>query len=150
MSTVTLIGTRLADVGQEFVYQGPAEPCAGCPYTEQCLNLESGVKYRIMEVRDGGQVLDCGVHDTGVRAVEVDPVPMHAAVPTKNAYAGSRTQLAGDCPHSGCPSYQYCNPDGAEIDQEYRIQDVLGDPPHEHCRLGRDLTLVEFAPGTEE
>ncbi|ELK55055.1 hypothetical protein D320_06692, partial [Haloferax sp. BAB-2207] len=36
-----------------------------------------------------------------------------------------------------------------EFDQEYRIHDVLGDPPHDHCHLDRNLTLVEFEPADE-
>lgn len=31
MTTVTLIGTRLADTGREFVYQGESPDCEGCP-----------------------------------------------------------------------------------------------------------------------
>ena len=27
---------------------------------------------------------------------------------------------------------------------------IHGDPPHDHCMLDRELTLVEFAPPVEE
>jgi hypothetical protein len=145
MSTVTLIGSRLADAGTEFVYHGEASGCAGCPYRSQCLNLEEGVKYRVTAVRENAQTLECAVHDDGVRAVEVEPAAVRANVPSKNAYAGSKAKLAGDCPHTDCPSHEYCVPDGATFDEEYRIDEVLGDPPHDYCFLDRDLTLVEFA-----
>jgi uncharacterized protein (UPF0179 family) len=36
---------------------------------------------------------------------------------------------------------------GADFDEEYRIDEVVGEPPHDYCILDRDLTLVEFAPG---
>ena len=146
MSKVTLIGDRLADPGREFVYQGEAPGCAGCPYRTQCLNLTEGVKYRIQAVRNQGQLLDCAVHDEGVRAVEVEAAPVRANVPATGAYAGSKAQLAGPCPHTECPSHPFCVPDGADFDEEHRIVDVLGDPPHDFCYLDRDLTLVEFAP----
>lgn len=149
MTKVTLIGTRLAADGQEFVYQGEASGCEGCPYRSQCLNLSPGVKYRVTDVRDGAQVLDCAVHDTGVQAVEVEPVSIPANVSSRNAYAGSKVTLEGPCPHTECPSHEFCEPDGAEFGEEYRIQNVLGDPPHDHCLLDRDLTLVEFAPPEE-
>jgi len=150
VTTVTLIGTRLASEGQEFVYQGEADACEPCPYRDQCLNLTEGVKYRVVEVRENAQTLDCFVHDDGVTAVEVEPVPVRANVPAKNAFAGSSAGLAGPCPHTECPSHEYCVPDGADFDEEYRITDVVGDPPHDYCHLDRDLTLVEFAPAEDD
>jgi uncharacterized protein (UPF0179 family) len=144
MSTVTLLGSRLATEGTEFVYQGEAPGCEGCPYREQCLNLTPGVKYSVTGVRDNAQTLECAVHDEGVRAVEVEPATVRANVPSQNAYAGSKTTLAGDCPYTECPSHEYCVPDGAALDAEYRIETTLGDPPHDYCHLDRDLTLVEF------
>lgn len=146
MATITLIGTRLAEVGREFVYDGEAAACEGCPYRTQCLNLEEGARYRITALRENAQVLECGVHDDGVTAVEVERAPITANVPSRVAYTGSRARLAGECPYEGCPSHEYCVPDGAELDREYRIQEVVGEPPHDHCMLDRDLTLVEFSP----
>jgi uncharacterized protein (UPF0179 family) len=144
MSTVTLLGARLVEEGAEFVYHGEAPDCEGCPYRDQCLNLTEGVKYEVTAVREGGQTLECAVHDEGVRAVEVEPATVVANVPSANAYAGSKTQLAGDCPYTECPSHEYCVPDGADFDEEYRIERTKGDPPHDFCYLDRDLTMVEF------
>lgn len=146
MGTVTLIGTRLAEEGQEFVYQGEASGCEGCPYRDQCLNLTTGRKYRVTERRTGASTLDCAVHDTGVTAVEVEPASVTANVPSETAYVGNKVELAGPCPHTGCPSHEYCVPAGADFDEEHRIQSVRGEPPHEHCHLDRDLALVEFEP----
>jgi len=145
-TTVTLVGTRLAESGREFVFEGEASGCAGCPYRGQCLNLSEGVRYRVVAVREDARTLDCAVHDAGVRAVEVEPVSVPVNVPDRSAYAGSRASLAGPCPHTECPSHPYCVPDGAEFDREYRIESVRGDPPHDYCLLDRDLTLVDFAP----
>jgi uncharacterized protein (UPF0179 family) len=149
MSTLTLIGTRLAETGTEFVYHGEADACEGCPYRSQCLNLDEGTKYRVTSVRENAQTLECGVHDTGVNAVEVEPTGMKANIPSKRVYAGSKTHLAGDCPYTECPSHEFCVPDGVEFDEEYQIREILGDPPHDYCMLDRDLTLVEFAPQEE-
>lgn len=146
MPTVTLIGTRLAEPGREFVYRGESPDCEGCPYRGQCLNLTVGRRYRVTDVRENTQVLDCAVHDDGVRAVEVEPAPVRANVPSRGVFAGSRASLGGPCPHTDCPSHEYCVPEGADFDEEYRIQEVIGDPPHDYCALDRDLTLVEFAP----
>lgn len=151
MSTVTLIGTRLAAEGTEFVYQGESSACEGCPYRGQCLNLTEGRRYRVTGVRDGTQALDCAVHaDASVRAVEVEPASVTANVASRGAYAGSRASLEGSCPHVDCPSHELCEPLGADFDEEYRIAEVQADPPHEVCHLDRDLTTVTFeAPDGE-
>ena len=150
MTTVTLVGTRLAEVGTEFVYQGEADACEGCPYRDQCLNLATGQKYRVTAIRENASTLDCAVHDSGVTAVEVEPAPVVANVDAQGAYAGSKATLEGPCPHTGCPSHEYCEPAGAEFDEEYRIDEVVGEPPHDYCMLDRDLKLVEFAPPADE
>jgi uncharacterized protein (UPF0179 family) len=149
MGTLTLIGTRLAEEGEDFVYRGEAPACEGCPYRDQCLNLTEGVKYRVTGVREGANTLECGVHDTGVTAVEVEPAPIRANVDTNAAYAGSKATLEGPCPHTECPSHEFCEPAGADFGEEFRIDEVVGDPPHEYCLLDRNLTLVEFEPREE-
>ena len=146
MPSLTLVGTRLAEEGTEFVYRGESDACEGCPYRGQCLNLAEGVRYRITDVRTNAQTLDCAVHDEGVRAVEVERAAIPANVPTKGAYAGSKATLAGPCPHTECPSHEYCVPAGADFDREYRIAEIRGDPPHDFCYLDRSLTLVELDP----
>lgn len=149
MSTLTLVGTSLAHVGEEFVYRGEASGCAGCPYRKQCLNLTDGRRYRVTSVRDDASVLDCALHDEGVTAVEVEPAPVTAAVDASTAYAGSVVTLSGPCPHTGCASHEFCEPAGVDYDDEYRIDEVLGDPPHDYCHLDRDLALVRLQPRAE-
>ena len=146
MTTVTLIGTRLAEAGTEFVYRGASSACEGCPYRDQCLNLTEGRKYEVTGVREGASTLECAVHDTGVTAVEVEPAPIEANVAANGAFSGSVVSLEGPCPHTDCPSHEYCEPAGGDFDEEYRIASVVGDPPHEYCMLERDLTLVELEP----
>ena len=149
MSTLTLVGKRLADPGTEFVYRGEASACEDCPYRDQCLNLVEGRRYTVTSVRENASLLECGVHDQGVQAVEVEPAPVRANVASASAYAGSKVELEGPCPHTGCPSHEYCEPAGADFDESHRIAEVLGDPPHDYCMLGRELTLVEFEPAEE-
>jgi uncharacterized protein (UPF0179 family) len=148
MAKVTLIGETLAEVGTEFVYGGESAACEGCPYREQCLNLTVGRRYRVTSVRDSG-TLECAVHASGVTAVDVEPAPVLANVASNGAYAGSKAELEGPCPYTECPSHEYCEPSGAEFDTEYQIAEVVGEPPHDHCMLDRELTLVEFAPESE-
>ena len=150
MSQITLLGTRLAEPGTEFVYQGESAACDGCPYRDQCLNLDVGRRYRVTAIRENASTLDCAVHDDGVTAVEVEPAPIQANVASQSAYAGSKVRLEGPCPHEECPSHEFCEPAGADFETTYRIDHVVGEPPHDYCMLDRDLTLVELqAPGTE-
>lgn len=146
---LTLVGTRLARSGTEFVFRGEASGCAGCPYRKQCLNLDVGTRYEVTNVREGGQVLDCAVHDEGVLAVEVEEATVEANVPSKGAFSGSKVHLAGPCPHTECPSHDLCVPMGVDFDQEFRILDMVGEPPHDYCALDRELTRVELAPAED-
>lgn len=144
MSTVTLVGERLAEVGREFVFDGPASGCDGCPYRAQCLNLEVGRAYRITEVRENAQRLPCAVHEDDVSAVEVEPASVTANVAERHALSGNKARLEGDCPYVECPSHPLCVPQGAAFDRDYRVLTVHGDPPHERCYLDRSLTMVEL------
>ncbi|ELZ07129.1 hypothetical protein C479_15137 [Halovivax asiaticus JCM 14624] len=146
MSTITLLGDLLAEPGTEFVYEGEADACAGCPYRSQCLTLESGRRYRVTDVRENGQLLECAIHDRGVRAVEVEPTTVRANVPEDGSFAGSTASLAGPCPYVECPSHELCEPDGIEHGESARIATVHGDPPHDVCHLDRSLTTVELDP----
>lgn len=146
MTQVSLVGARLADPGTEFVYQGPSSACEGCPYRSQCLNLATGTRYTVTDVRENTQVLDCAVHDSGVRAVEVEPASIPAVVLSKSAYAGSKAEPAGTCHHEDCVPHPLCEPQGADPGDEYQIQEVVGDPPEAACQEDRDLTQVVLGP----
>src|SRR5665648_1194397 len=76
---ITLIGTKLAKVGSEFVYKGPADDCDPCRIKNVCLNLRKGAKYRIVNLRPG-VVHNCEIHDGGVKTVEVVETPIKANV----------------------------------------------------------------------
>lgn len=141
---ITLIGTSLAEVGQEFIYEGPTEACEDCPHRETCLNLEEGVRYRVMDVRDGGQELDCAIHEGGVRAVDVAESPVLGQVPSKKAFEGSNVTIEEDaCDKTDCPAYKFCVPDGFDFGEDYEIKEVVGDNPVE-CHYDRSLSLVEL------
>lgn len=150
MPALTLVGERLAEPDTEFVYHGEAPGCSGCPYRDQCLTLTAGRRYRVTDVRENANTLECAVHDGGVRAVEVEPAPVRANVAASTAFGGNKTGLEGSCPHTACPSHPLCEPAGAAMDSEYRIAEVVGDPPHDHCLLDRDLTTVVFEPPAED
>lgn len=149
MTRLTLIGDRLADEGVEFVYHGDSTECSGCPFRTQCLNLTPGVRYRVTDVRENASLLECAVHDTGVRAVEVEPAEILANVHDRHAFIGNKVSLPGDCTYTACPSHEYCVPVGNARDREYRVSEIIGEPPHDYCMLDRDLSLVKLKPDIE-
>lgn len=69
-SKITLIGSKLAKTGGEFIYLGEIEECKNCKFKRLCHgNLEVGRKYKIVSVRSANH--PCIVHEGGVKVVEV-------------------------------------------------------------------------------
>ncbi|MFB6284317.1 MAG: UPF0179 family protein [Halobacteria archaeon] len=143
---ITLVGTSIAEVGMEFIYTGETEACQGCPHRENCLNLKEDVRYRVMNVRDKGQELDCRIHEDGsVKAVEVAESPVLAQVESKKAFEGSNVTIQEDaCDKKQCPAYKFCVPDGFDYGENYEIKEIVGDNPVK-CHYDKSLKLVELA-----
>ncbi len=104
-ATITLIGTRLAKVGNEFVFNGPIVECENCRLKNTCINLNKGSRYRIVGLRDG-VMHDCAIHDTGVVAVEVIEAPIGAAIESRKAFVGSKIVFDRPmCQEKDCSQY---------------------------------------------
>ena len=73
MPLVTLIGEKLANEGDKFIYLGPNNGCARCKLKTVCFNLKPGSHYNIVKVRDKRH--NCNVHDESVIVVEVRELP---------------------------------------------------------------------------
>ena len=59
---ITLIGEKLANEGESFIFYEPAEECSKCRFKASCIDsLEEGHKYVITEVRDVEQ--KCPIHE---------------------------------------------------------------------------------------
>lgn len=69
MPLVTLIGEKLANEGEEFIYLGPNKECGNCKLKTVCFNLKPGRTYKITKIRDKRH--SCNVHDENVIVVEV-------------------------------------------------------------------------------
>ena len=52
MVLVTLVGERLANEDEEFVYLGPNNECKNCKLKTVCFNLKPGRQYKIIKVRE--------------------------------------------------------------------------------------------------
>ncbi|BBL69179.1 UPF0179 family protein [Methanoculleus chikugoensis] len=142
---VTLIGTKLAKQGLDFVYEGDSCPeCENCRVRKACHNLQPGRKYRVAAVRTNTRH-DCPVHHEAVIAVDVMEAPLVALIGADMAIANSRISYEFSCPRTGCRSYRLCRPDGIIEGEKYVVGEVLGNAP-DVCERGRALKLVELRP----
>ncbi|MDO9096696.1 MAG: UPF0179 family protein [Candidatus Methanoperedens sp.] len=139
---ITLIGTKLAKVGNEFNFKGAAKECEPCKLNKTCLGLNIGSKYRIINLRNSGKH-ECFVHDSGVCAVEVIEAPIIMALESKKAIKGSKiTYEQISCNFSNCENIVLCRPSGLRQGDKYSITNVEGEL-NEPCRKGYSLKVVE-------
>jgi uncharacterized protein (UPF0179 family) len=139
---ITLIGKRLANKGNEFVYLGPSEECEPCKLRKTCHNLEQGKRYRVISVRRSAEH-DCLLHDGSVRAVEVSLAPVNAAVEAKKAIKGSTIIFKPVVCEKECENTDFCNPIGLVTRQKYTINKVLKNSPLD-CFNDQVLKAVEL------
>lgn len=140
--TITLIGSKLARPGTQFIYRGPAAECETCKLKNVCLNLDKNKKYQVMAVRNGNDH-DCFLHDTSVRAVEVTPSPVIVSIESRKAFNGSRIVYEEMKCEAGCASYELCHPQGLVDGDKYTIAKVFDEVPGS-CTRGLTLKKVEL------
>jgi uncharacterized protein (UPF0179 family) len=137
---ITVIGERQAKVGGRFIYLGPLTECKECKLKGVCFNLDAGVLYRIVEVRDVKH--DCKVHEEGVRVVKVEKERMEGAVSKKGALEGTIiTWEVIKCDHLSCEHYRLCHPPGVEKGHKAKIAKIVGDLA---CPEGKRLVKSVF------
>ena len=139
---ITLIGTRLAKVGNEFVFKSAAKECQPCKLNKTCLNLNSGSTYKIVKIRNPSK-LECFVHDSGVFAVEVIEAPIRMAIESRKAIKGSKVVFEQPpCNNQDCEKYSFCRPSGIRTGDKFLITEVEGDI-FESCTKGYSMKIVE-------
>lgn len=123
MVLITLVGEKQATEGCEFIYMGPLSDCRECRLKTVCFNLEEGTRYKITKIRDVHH--DCKIHEGGVRVVEVERIPVNAALNNKLAIEGSTITFAPlECKNLGCEHYHLCHPLGVKANGKYKILSV--------------------------
>src|SRR5659263_279587 len=124
---ITLIGTRLAKVGNEFIFRGAAKECEPCKFNKTCLGLNQGSKYKIVNLRNSSK-LECFIHDSGVIAVEVIESPIRVAIESRKAIKGSKIAYEQlNCNYPDCDNFALCHPSGIKAGEKFIIIDVEGD-----------------------
>jgi uncharacterized protein len=139
---VTVIGTKLARQGLEFIYEGELPECETCKVRRACNNLQAGKKYRIMGIRPGSRH-ECSVHLGGACAIEVVESPIVALIAADMAIVNSKILFEYPCSRAECRSYDLCHPEGIIEGEKYIVGEILGNAP-DICEKGRSLKLVEL------
>ena len=139
MANVTLVGDKHAKKGNQFIYRGPLSDCRECKVKTVCFNLEEGRKYEIIEVRQMHH--QCKIHESGVRAVEYEKLPVEYALTSDGAIEKARITVdeSDKCPNRGCESYKLCFPLGLKSGSQYEIKEVQSTVG---CSEGKNLKIV--------
>lgn len=142
--TITLIGSKLASVGNEFIFRGAAGDCEKCKLKNVCINLEKNKKYRIVGLRNGMEH-ECSIHEGTVRAVEVVPCPIIVNIESRKAFNGSKLVFEEPECNKACTLFEQCHPQGLRSGDRYTIAEVFDSNPGP-CEKGLTLKKVELRP----
>ncbi len=133
---VTLIGEKLANEGEEFIFMGTAKKCDECRLKKACANLEVGRRYRVERVREGIKH-DCYIHEGEVCVVEVIEPPIKAVIEAKQAVKGSKIVFKIMNCESSPSLLDLCHPAGLMDGDRCTVLDVISD-------ISAGLKLVEL------
>ena len=140
---ITLVGSRLAKEGEEFVFLGESRECQKCKLKRTCLSLEPGRKYSVVKLR-GDTVHECFIHDGGVLAVEVVNASIIAAIDSKKAIDGARISYERPkCSDFDDSLYDLIYPEGLKSGDKCTIGKVI-ESIDEELTSGCSLKKVEL------
>ncbi|HIQ32919.1 MAG TPA: UPF0179 family protein [Methanothermococcus okinawensis] len=139
---VTLIGSRLAKTGNEFIYYGMLKECDSCRFKKICHEgMVVGRRYRILCVRSADH--PCKVHEGGVKVVEIEESQeITMLIESRKALEGLTLSDSINCNNIVCENYFLCNPEG--LPEKYRIVKVFKEKIS--CPKGYSLRKVVVSP----
>jgi len=124
-TTITLIGSRLAKEGMEFIFEGESNECNRCKLKNTCLNLEKGRRYKVVGIKTPS-VHECFLHDGGVIAVEVVKSPVVAILDSRKAIRGAKISYEPPkCSDVPDDMYDLFFPEGLRTGDKCTITDIL-------------------------
>ncbi len=137
---ITLLDSKHAKVGYEFVHYGKAEECEGCELVKVCIeNLERGRKYRVAALREKEHA--CKIYEK-VIVVDVEESEVLAALDRKKAFAGAKVKFTSlECREFFCKNSKYCDPDGLLSNDACELREILSTI---ECEKGKELVLVKL------
>lgn len=140
MMKLTLVDSKVAKPGYEFINYGGADECRDCKLVSACTgNLKKGRKYRITGTRDVEH--ECKI--TGqATLVEVEECDLFYAMDPKKVFIGSKiTFIPVPCGNIFCSNMKYCRPEGLTSGDQCKIRDSAGKI---ECESGNDFVLVKL------
>jgi hypothetical protein len=139
MNIITAVGSPQAKEGYVFFYIGPVNECRECRFKNACINLEKGKAYRVVKVRTDKKH-NCRVHENAITIVEVEKSTFERCVPSSMAIEGSViTPESITCKELDCENYRKCVPALPDLNEKYRIVNVVSDA---NCKLNKPLKVV--------
>lgn len=137
MTSITIIGEKLANKDEEFIFIGPQNDCKNCKLKNICFNLKQYHQYKITSVRDKRH--SCSVHAGDAIVVEVDEQPIETTIEKKYTKGSVITYETKECNEKLCLYYDLCINKALEPDKKYLITDILDDIP---CSKGETIQRV--------
>jgi uncharacterized protein len=137
MTSITIVGEKLANKDEEFIFIGPQNDCKNCKLKNICFNLKQYHQYKITSVRDKRH--SCSVHTGDAIVVEVDEQPIETTIEKKYTKGSVITYEKKECNEKLCLYYDLCTNKALEPDKKYLITDILDDIP---CSKGESIQRV--------
>ncbi|MBW9222011.1 UPF0179 family protein [Methanothermococcus sp. SCGC AD-155-C09] len=140
---ITVLGSKLAKTGNEFIYCGILKECEFCKFKKICHEgMEVGKRYKIIGVRSTDH--PCVIHEEGVKVVEIKPSEeITLLIESKKALEGLTISCnESHCNNIFCENYILCNPEG--LPKKYKIVKVFNDKIN--CPKGHSLKRVTISP----
>lgn len=139
MPLVTLIGEKLAKEGNEFIYLGPNNECRNCKLKTVCFNLKPGRHYKITKLREKRH--SCNIHDGTAAVIEVQELPILAAIDKKHSTGYTIKIEKKDCRNIGCDNYELCCNIALQNGKTYKITKIYKSID---CPIGDELQKAEL------
>lgn len=124
-TTITLIGSRLAKEGMDFIFEGESNECNKCKLKNTCLNLEKGRRYKVVKIKTPS-IHECFLHDGGVIAVEVVKSPVIAILDSRKAIKGAKISYEPPkCRDVPDEMYDFFFPEGLRTGDKCTVINIL-------------------------
>lgn len=137
MTSITIIGEKLAKKDEEFIFIGPQNDCKNCKLKNICFNLKQYHRYKITKVRDKRH--SCTVHKGDAVVVEVEEQPIETVIDKKYTKGSAITLDEKECEDPLCPYFDICTNKALQPGKKYTIEKILDSIP---CSKGKSLQRV--------
>ena len=123
MTSITIVGEKIAIKDEEFIFIGPKSDCRNCKLKNICFNLKQHHRYKITNVREKRH--SCTVHEGDAIVVEVEEQPIETAIDKKFTKGSAVTIEENECDNSLCAYHELCSNKALENGKKYTIKAIL-------------------------